>query len=84
MIGAWVIELVDDETQTERGFHAFVQLPAVGDRIAFVNERGTTDILEAVEIEHAPVPLANEGGAPADAEPAATVFVQWLEEVGAA
>jgi len=80
MAGAWVVELSDDEKQTERGYFEFVQLPSVGDHLALRNPAGATDLLEVVDIEHVPV-LITEAGASDGAEPTVTVFVQWMEQV---
>jgi hypothetical protein len=78
MVSAWVVEVLSDESQVARGLYAFIQLPAMGDRLTFPNDAGKLDVLGVVQIAHSPARI--EPGAPLDKEPLATVYLQWVAE----
>jgi hypothetical protein len=78
MVSAWVVEVLSDDTQVARGLYAFVQLPAMGDRLTFPNDAGKLDVLGVVQIAHSPVRIQPD--AQPDKEPLATLYVQWVAE----
>jgi hypothetical protein len=79
MAGAWVVEVLGDDTCVSRGFFEFVQFPTWNDRITLPREGGGVDVLGVIHVEHAPAPTTG-AGAPQRNEPTATVYVHWIAE----
>ena len=80
MIGAWVVEIIGDEKRVSRGFYNFAALPMSGNRVTLMNHRGTLDVLGVVDVEHAPVAIAEGEALDQHKQPTATVYVQWIQE----
>jgi hypothetical protein len=78
MVSAWVVEVFADDTQVARGLYAFVQLPAMGDRLNFPNDTGKLDVLGVIQIAHSPARVHADSRP--NKEPLATVYVQWVAE----
>jgi len=80
MVAAWVIEIIGDENRVSRGFYDFAALPMSGNRVTLMNHRGTLDVLGVLDVEHAPVSLAEDEARDQSKQPTATVYVQWIRE----
>jgi hypothetical protein len=78
VVGAWIIEIDHHGQPVARGYHEFVQLPAIGDRVTLTKDETRLDVMGVIYVEHAPVRVTEHGREAR--RPTATVYVHWLAE----
>jgi len=77
LAAAWVVEIDAQGAPVARGFHRFVQLPGVGDRVVLAKEGNRADVMGVLYVEHSPAAV---GASTRGEEPTATVYVTWIVE----
>ena len=78
MVVAWIVEIQGDGSHRSRGLFQFAALPGSCDRLSIPGRDGKFDVMGVVLIEHVPRQIVE--GADTGAEPAMTIYIQWIGE----
>lgn len=78
MVIAWIVEIQGDGSHIAHGLFQFVAMPCSCDRVSIPRRDSKFEVVGVVLIEHVPRQIGE--GADSDAEPTATIYVQWIGE----
>jgi hypothetical protein len=76
MVVAWIVEIQGDGSHVAHGLFRFVAMPGSCDRVSIPRRDNKFEVMGVVLIEHVPRQIGE--GADSDAEPTATIYVQWI------